>query len=193
MFKNVPSQSVTLYAVDATTGLPKTGDSANMVFYVSKDDGTVTAVASASGVPTECDSTNAKGDYKIALSQAETNADKLRFSGKSTTANVVVVPQTIYTAPANFTATAIDSSGRVNVDKTGYKLASDGMDQVTIEAGINARQALSLIGAACAGVATGLDTTTVTFAAMGLPSVPRINSSVNFLGNRLAITLTPPA
>lgn len=102
MFKNTASQSVTLWAVDATTGLPKTGDSANMVFYVSKDDGTVTAIASASGVPTECDSTNAKGDYKIALSQSETNADKLRFSGKSSTSNVVILPQTIYTVPSAF-------------------------------------------------------------------------------------------
>lgn len=86
-----------------------------MVFYVSKDDGAVTAIASASGVPTECDATNAKGDYKIALSATETNADKLRFSGKSGTSNVVVVAQTIYTVPANFTAFSIDSSGLVSL------------------------------------------------------------------------------
>jgi hypothetical protein len=117
MFKNIASQSVTLYAVDASTGLAKAGDSANMVFYVAKDDGTLAAIAAASGVPTEVDATNDKGSYKIALAQAETNADKLRFSGKSSTANVVVVPQTIYTVPANFTAQAIDSNGRVDVIK----------------------------------------------------------------------------
>lgn len=103
MFKNAASQSVTLYAVDATTGLPKAGDSANMLFYVSKDDGTVTVIAAASGVPTEVDATNAKGTYKIALAQAETNGDKLLFSGKSSTANVVVVPTVIYTIPASWT------------------------------------------------------------------------------------------
>lgn len=92
-----------------------------MVFYVSKDDGTVTAIAAASGVPTEVDSTNAKGDYKIALSQAETNADKLRFTGKSSTAGIVVIPQTIYTVPANFTKAVIDSAGLqdANVVKVG--------------------------------------------------------------------------
>lgn len=102
MFKNTASQSVTLVAFDASTGLPKTGDAANMVFYVAKDDGTVTAISSNSGVPTECDATNAKGDYKIAVSQTETNADKLRFSGKSSTSNIVVVPETIYTLPSAF-------------------------------------------------------------------------------------------
>ncbi len=111
MFKNTASQSLTLYAVDASTGLPKTGDGANMVFYVSKDDGSVTAIASASGVPTEIDATNAKGLYKIALSQSETNADKLLFSGKSSTSNIVVVPSVIYT-----------------VDKTGYSLSTGGID-----------------------------------------------------------------
>lgn len=125
MFKNVASQSVTLYAVDASTGLPKIGDAANMVFYLSKDDGAVTAIAASAGVPTESDNTNAKGDYKIALSQSETNADKLRFSGKSSTSNIVVAPQTIYTAPANFTALAINGGNvtvGTNTDKTGYQL-----------------------------------------------------------------------
>lgn len=117
MFKNTASQSVTLSAFDASTGLQKTGDAANMVFYVSKDDGAVTAIASNSGVPTESDATNAKGDYKIALSQTETNADKLRFTGKSSTSNIVVVAQTIYTVPANFTTQSIDGSGRVDVIK----------------------------------------------------------------------------
>jgi hypothetical protein len=80
-----------------------------MVFYVSKDDGAVVAIAAASGVPTEIDATNAKGCYKIALAQAETNADKLLFSGKSSTANVVVAPAVIYTLPPNFTKVPIDS------------------------------------------------------------------------------------
>ncbi len=88
-----------MYAVDASTGLPKTGDAANIVLYVAKDDGTVTAITSNSGVPTECDNTNAKGDYKIALSSTEVTADKLRFTGRSGTSNVVIIPQTIYTIP----------------------------------------------------------------------------------------------
>lgn len=104
MFKNTSSQSLTLQAIDVSTGLPKSGDAANMLFYVSKDDGSVTLITANSGVPTEIDSTNAKGLYKIALAQAETNADKLLFSGKSSTSNIVVSPTVIYTTPAGFTS-----------------------------------------------------------------------------------------
>ncbi len=88
-----------------------------MLFYVSKDDGTVTAIAAASGVPTEVDSTNAKGLYKIALSQSETNADKLLFTGKSSTTGIVVVPMTIYTLPPLFSSLSVDSSGRIDIGK----------------------------------------------------------------------------
>ncbi len=111
MFKNVASQKITVYAVDASTGLPKAGDAANITVYVSKDDGTVTVLGDTSA--TEADATNAKGDYLFDLTQAETNADKLRFTGKSGTANVVIVPQTIYTLPANFTALGISAGGHV--------------------------------------------------------------------------------
>jgi len=99
MFKNVAAQSGTLYALDVSTGLAKTGDAANMVFYIAKDDGNTNAISGNSGVPTECDATNAKGLYKIALSQNETNADKLTLSGKSVTNNVIVQPTVIYTLP----------------------------------------------------------------------------------------------
>lgn len=119
MFKNVASQTVTLYAVDATTGLPETGDAANMLFYVSKDDGAVTLITANSGVPTEVDSTNAKGCYKIALAQSETNANKLLFSGKSSTSNIVVNPAVIYTTPNNFPALVIDASGNIAAGITG--------------------------------------------------------------------------
>lgn len=117
MFKNVASQSIALFAFDTTTGAPKTGDSANMVFYVTKDWGSVTAIAASSGVPTEVDSTNAKGWYKIAVSQTETNADAVLLTGKSSTANIVVNGQLVYTDPANYTTLSVDGSGRVDVAK----------------------------------------------------------------------------
>lgn len=97
MFKNV-AQKVTLLAIDTATNAPKTGDAANLTAYVSKDDGAVTVLTDTSA--TEKDSTNAAGLYDFDLSQDETNADKLVFSGKSTTANVKIVPLTVYTLPA---------------------------------------------------------------------------------------------
>lgn len=117
MFKNSASQNIALFAFDISTGAPKTGDSANMLYYVAKDFGAVTAIASNSGVPTEVDSTNAKGWYKIALAQAETNADNLLFTGKSSTASVSVVGRPVDTFPVNFTTASFDGSGRVDIGK----------------------------------------------------------------------------
>lgn len=98
MLRNVAGQKISVFAFDYTTGAPKTGDGANITVYVSKDDGTVTALTDTSA--TEKDSTNAKGWYDFDLSQSETNAVKLLFTGKSATANVSVVGQCIYTTPA---------------------------------------------------------------------------------------------
>ena len=112
MFKNVASQKITFFAFDYSTGAPKTGDSANLTAYVSKDDGAVTVLTDTTA--TELDSTNAKGLYTFDLTQAETNADKLVFSCKSSTANVSVVPTTIYTAPASFTSFVTPTGAAVN-------------------------------------------------------------------------------
>jgi hypothetical protein len=95
MLKNVSGQKVTLFAFDTTTGAPVTGDAANLTFYVTKDDGSVTALTDTSAA--ELSSTNAKGWYTCDLTAAETNATKLLFSGKSSTADIEVVGQLIYT------------------------------------------------------------------------------------------------
>ncbi len=116
MFKNTASQKLAIFAFDATTGLPKTGDAANITAYVSKDWGSVTVLGDTSA--TEMDATNAKGMYLFDLTQAETNADTLIFTAKSSTANIALVPQIISTLPANFTKTGIDSSGNVTANVT---------------------------------------------------------------------------
>lgn len=117
MFKNTTSQKLTVYAFDSTTNLPKTGDGANLTAYVSKDDGTLTVLADTSA--TEVDATNGKGYYIFDLAQGETNGDKLLFSCKSSTSNIVVLgmPAVVYTTPPNFTSQSIDSNGRVDVIK----------------------------------------------------------------------------
>jgi hypothetical protein len=113
MFKNVASQKVTLLVIDTATNLPKTGDAANLTFYVSKDDGSVTALGDSSA--TEIDSTNALGLYTCDLTQAETNGDKLLFTGKSSTSGVRVVPLLLQTVPASFTSLVI-ANGCVDAD-----------------------------------------------------------------------------
>ena len=98
MFKNTAAKFI-VFAFDATTNVPKTGDAANITAYVSKDYGTVTVLADTSA--TEMDATNAPGYYLFDAAQGETNADCLLVSAKSATANIKVIgaPAVIYTRP----------------------------------------------------------------------------------------------
>lgn len=115
MQKNVASQKLALFAFDYSTGAPKTGDSANITAYVSKDHGAVTVLADTTA--TEADATNAKGVYLFDLAQGETNADFLSFTAKSSTANVSIVPRFVQTIAPNTNLTSIDSNGRLDVIK----------------------------------------------------------------------------
>lgn len=115
MFKNTAGQKLTVFAYDSTTNAPKSGDAANITAYRDLDDGGVTVLADTSA--TEKDATNAKGYYIFDLAQGETNGDKILYSAKSATANVVVlaVPSVIYTVPPAFTGLLI-ASGIVSAD-----------------------------------------------------------------------------
>jgi hypothetical protein len=83
--------------------------------------------------------------------------------------------------PANQTAVA----------KVG--LASNGLDAVVVETGMNARQSLAIAVAAVAGVLSGANTTTVSIAAAGVPATNRVSATVDQYGNRSAVNLTLPA
>jgi hypothetical protein len=75
---------------------------------------------------------------------------------------------------------------------TGLKLASDGLDSIVIEAGINARQAISLIAAAEAGRVSGNATNSPVFKGANT-NTTRITATTTADGDRTAITLSPPA
>lgn len=107
MYKNVASQKIRVFAYDYTTGQPKTGDAANITCYLSKDRGSVTVLGDTSAA--EADATNAPGSYLFDLTQAETNADNLDFSGKSSTSNIRIVPiDNMHTVPAQTVAGFVD-------------------------------------------------------------------------------------
>ena len=78
-----------------------------------------------------------------------------------------------------------------NSDKTGYILASSGFDAIQIESGVNARQALSPVLAASAGILLGAGTGTVSIKG-GNVAVTRILASTDNAGNRTAVTLVLP-
>lgn len=75
--------------------------------------------------------------------------------------------------------------------KTGFKLASDGVDLVLPETGINLRQAISVIGSVCVGKATGVDTGSPTYKGMD-NDVTRVSATAAS-GNRSAVTLSLPS
>lgn len=80
--------------------LPKTGDAANIIAYVSIDGGAVTVLGDTSA--SELSATNAPGSYQFDLTQAETNGNILLFTAKSGTANIVLYPERIdTTAPSS--------------------------------------------------------------------------------------------
>lgn len=94
MIKN-QATVLTLYVIDTSdSGKPKTGDVANLSFFVTKDGGTTIAIA---GSLVEEDAVNAKGLYRVALTAGETNADHLLYSGKSSTTDIEVIPKTVDT------------------------------------------------------------------------------------------------
>lgn len=114
MFKNVASQKIAVLAWDSAAGRPKTGDAANLTLYVAKDHGTVTALTDTSA--TQMDATNAPGWYLFDVSQAESNADTLLFTGKSSTSGIdIIASGLIFTRPPNFSALGIDSGGSVKI------------------------------------------------------------------------------
>ena len=100
----------------------------------------------------------------------------------------------VLASPANKLVT--DGSGRVTAgtiaDKTGYALAAAGLDAITVETGINARQALSPILAASAGVITGAGTGTIVIQGANT-STSRIVATTDNAGNRLSVVLAAPS
>jgi hypothetical protein len=132
MFKNVATK-IALFAFDTTTGAAKTGDAANITAYVSKDYGSVTVLADTSA--TEMDATNAKGWYLFDVAQGETNADALLFTAKSTTANIAIVGQYIFTTPNRFTGLVIDSAGLADANAVKVGPSGSGTAQTAADLG----------------------------------------------------------
>ena len=85
------SMTITYLAWDTSADGGKTGDVGNHTLRWVKDGTSSAPTNSAS----EVDATNAPGIYKITLTATETNANIGVLCGKSSTANIVVMPITI--------------------------------------------------------------------------------------------------
>lgn len=80
--------------------------------------------------------------------------------------------------------------GAAGAGLTAVALASTGLDAVTVEVGLNARQALSLASAVMAGTIAGAGTGTITISGAGVATT-RITAAVDDAGNRTP-SLAPP-
>jgi hypothetical protein len=101
--------------------------------------------------------------------------------GSSVPVNAIVTAINGQSPPGNWSALSIDALGRIFNAPAGW-------DSIVIEAGINPRQSLAIIGAAVAGVG---GPTTGTYVGMNNSTV-RIGFSDNSAGQRTAVTCTPP-
>ena len=146
MQKNVATK-IALFAFTPADGLPKTGDAANITAYVSKDYGTVTVLGDTSA--TEMDATNAPGWYLFDVAQAETNADALLFTAKSSTSGVKVVGRPVFTVPIRFTTLVIDAAGLADANMVKAGPTGSGTAQTAKDIG-------GAVPAAAAGASGGL-------------------------------------
>ncbi len=125
MIKNLAGK-VAVFAWNSGAGAPKIWDAANITAQISLDGGASQATNDAN--PAELDAANHPGVYVFDLLQAETNADLVVITPKSTTAGVVFKPVVAY--PTTLTPTrsgyldaavstrALEAGGNVAAIKT---------------------------------------------------------------------------
>lgn len=204
MLKNTENQKWIVFAFDATTGLAKTGDAAQITANLRKDYGDAAAITDTN--PTELED----GFYAFDMSQAETNADHLLLCPASSTANIVVVgcPAVIFTEPTGrkypASLAAADVSGNLpaevkaqdNIDfgalqKASITAAVPTVDQIhdeVVEGTLTFRKILKILLAFAAGKSTGGGTATITFRD-NADSKARITATADTDGNRTEVTL----
>lgn len=139
------------------------------------------------------------GVWNYQPTQAECNYNEfaIEFYHASALANGPVVDVITDQGYGSSIESILDSTNTNGVivapaSKTGYTLASDGLDLVIVESGINARQSLSIIASAAAGVLVGADGNSITISAAGVPATTRISADVDDDGNRTSVVLNLP-
>lgn len=127
--------TVTYVAWDVNANMPKDGDVFNHTLRWIKD-GTASAPTNS---PSQVDATNSPGVYKLTLTGTETTCDVGTLSGKSSTANVVIIPLTIsfellpiYAIGTTGSIATIDGTGRVTSDVTAINGSSTSGNNATL-------------------------------------------------------------
>lgn len=79
-----------------------------------------------------------------------------------------------------------------NSDKTGFKLAADGLDLIMLETGTNLRQGVTIIYAGSAGLTGGMNVNAPVIKGGGV-NTTRITATTDEYGNRLSVALNLPS
>ncbi len=141
--------TVCYVAWNTSTNQGQTGDASNHTLKVVQDG----TEASPTNSPSEVDSTNLKGVYKLALTSGDMNYNNVLLGGASSTANVVIIPINIMTergvlptvAPTNSGGfiTFGTGTGQLNVDGSGnadanlVNIAGSAVSTTTAQLGVN--------------------------------------------------------
>ena len=88
MIKKNQAAIIQYMAWDTGNNSPKTGDVANHTLKLIQD-GTANTPTNS---PTEVNSTSLPGIYQLSVTAAETNYNFVTLAGKSSTANIVIIP-----------------------------------------------------------------------------------------------------
>jgi hypothetical protein len=124
----VKNQAITIKfsVVDVSTGLGKTGDTANLTIKLVRDG----VVAAPTNAPVEVDAINAPGTYKIALTASEMNCDAIRVTRKSSTANVQVIPRDIPIQSIDVNVAAIGGNEAIATSAGEYGFISANVEAI---------------------------------------------------------------
>lgn len=112
-YRGVASK-IPVYAYDKTTGLAKTGDTANITAYWSKDgaDGVATNDTNPAAV------TDMSGCYAFDMTAAEMTCNFGKLLPVSSTANILIEPVDILTTPQTFLQSTVNDAAASTTDAT---------------------------------------------------------------------------
>ncbi len=132
-------QTVVSYtAWDTLAQAGKTGDVANHTLRWLKDG----VAAAPTNAAAEIDSTNLPGEYKVTLTSTETDCLFGEIGGKSSTANIIIVPTRIaFEAVPNAAAGASGGLPTVDANNAVKVQSGTGANQISLSSGAVALQA----------------------------------------------------
>lgn len=182
----------------------------NSGLFVTVPKATISGVVANSGLFVNATASIASGDVYLASGHflfgsgqyyLNSGQNVNVFSGQLSGQLVTPASGAFGTASLNSGQSVLVASGQLSgqqvtartvSDKSGYTLHSSGLDPVLVESGVNARQALAVIGAAVAGKLSGAGTALFAIQAMGNSGTLRISGAVDSSGNRTAVALNLP-